>query len=68
MIPWATTNFNIYLDHNNQIAREILDYYFELKKKYSENGLSSNTVEQQILPPTTDEKIDEETEEQLVNE
>ncbi len=68
MIPWASTNFNLYLPHNNEIAREILDYYFELKKKYAENGLSSNNVEQQILPPTTDEKIDEETEEQLVNE
>ncbi|CAM5204428.1 Cell elongation-specific peptidoglycan D,D-transpeptidase OS=Ureibacillus acetophenoni OX=614649 GN=SAMN05877842_102181 PE=3 SV=1 [Ureibacillus acetophenoni] len=68
MIPWASTNFNLYLPHNNEIAREILDYYFELKKKYEDTGLSSNTVEQQILPPTTDDKIDEETEEQTVNE
>ncbi|CAM5212138.1 Cell elongation-specific peptidoglycan D,D-transpeptidase OS=Ureibacillus acetophenoni OX=614649 GN=SAMN05877842_102181 PE=3 SV=1 [Ureibacillus acetophenoni] len=49
MIPWASTNFNLYLPHNNEIAREILDYYFELKKKYEDTGLSSNTVEQQIL-------------------
>ena len=28
----------------------------------------TNTVEQTILPPTTDEKIDEDTEEQVVNE
>ncbi|MFY3793113.1 peptidoglycan D,D-transpeptidase FtsI family protein [Ureibacillus sp. MALMAid1270] len=68
MIPWASTNFNLYLPHNNEIAREILDYYFELKKKYEDTGLSSNTVEQQILPPTTDDKIDEETEEQTINE
>lgn len=68
VIPWASTNFNLYLDHNNQIAREVLDYYFELKKKYAENGLSSHSVEQKILPPTTDEKIDEETEEQIVEE
>ncbi len=68
MIPWVTTNFNIYQPHNNEIAREILDVYFELKEKYAENGISSHSVEQKILPPTTDEKIDEETEEQLVNE
>nr|WP_106779896.1 penicillin-binding protein 2 [Lysinibacillus timonensis] len=68
IIPWATTNYDLYLPHNNEIAREILDYYFELKEKYSENGISSSTVKQEILPPTTDEKIDEETEEQVVNE
>ncbi|HWL22920.1 MAG TPA: penicillin-binding protein 2 [Ureibacillus sp.] len=68
MIPWVTTNFELYLPQNNEIAREILDYYFELKKKYEENGLSSSTVEQKILPPTTDKKIDEETEEQVIEE
>lgn len=68
MIPWATTNFELYFPQNNEIAREILDYYFELKYKYAEKGISDSSVEQKILPPTTDEKIDEETEEQVVNE
>lgn len=67
VIPWASTNFN-YLSHNNQIAREVLDVYFELKQKYEQTGITDQAVEKPILPPTTDEKIDEETEEQVVNE
>ncbi|RTQ86312.1 penicillin-binding transpeptidase domain-containing protein [Lysinibacillus telephonicus] len=68
LIPWATTNFNIHLGEANEIAREMLDYYFELKEKYSKNGLSASAVKQEILPPTTDEKIDEDTVEEKVTE
>ncbi|RUL56982.1 penicillin-binding protein 2 [Lysinibacillus antri] len=68
LIPWATTNFNIHLNEGNEIAREVLDVYFNLKGKYSTEGLSSSSIKQQILPPTTGEKIDEDTEEQKVNE
>ena len=68
LIPWATTNYNISLPTGNQIAREVLDVYFELKDKYAKEGLSSSSVKQQILPPTTNEKIDENTKEQTVNE
>lgn len=68
LIPWATTNFDIYLPNNNIIAREILDYYFKLKEKYAKNGVSESSVEQKILPPTTNEKIDENTVEETVNE
>lgn len=68
LIPWATTNYNIHLSQANEIAKEMLDYYFELKEKYSKNGLSASAVKQEILPPTTDEKIDENTVEEKVNE
>ncbi|MEL4025528.1 penicillin-binding transpeptidase domain-containing protein [Lysinibacillus endophyticus] len=68
LIPWATTNFNVHLGQGNQIAREILDVYFNLKQKYEKDGITSSSVKQQILPPTTDDKIDEDTEEQKVNE
>lgn len=68
LIPWATTNYNISLPTGNQIAREVLDVYFELKDKYAKEGLSSSSVKQQILPPTSNEKIDENTKEQTVNE
>lgn len=68
LIPWATTNFDSHLGEANEIAREMLDYYFELKEKYSKNGLSASAVKQEILPPTTDEKIDEDTVEEKVTE
>ncbi|WP_442916898.1 peptidoglycan D,D-transpeptidase FtsI family protein [Lysinibacillus sp. 54212] len=67
MIPWATTNPKP-LPHANKIAREILDKYFELQKKYSENGISTNTVEQTILPAITKDKLDEDETEEKVNE
>lgn len=68
VIPWVTTNFSQYISHNNQIAREVLDVYFELKKKYASSKITDETVKKEILPPTTNEKIDEDTEEQVVNE
>lgn len=68
LIPWATTNYNISLPQGNQIAREILDVYFELKEKNVQNGLTSSSVKQPILPATTDEKIEEDTVEKTVNE
>lgn len=68
VIPWVTTNFTSYYDQNNQIAREVLDVYFELKEKYAKSELTDTVVDKKILPPTTDEKIDEETEDQIVNE
>lgn len=66
-IPWVTTN-DTTTSYNNQIAREVLDYYFELKKKYAQTGLTDEVVEKPILPPTSDEKIDEQSEEKVVNE
>lgn len=69
MIPWSTTYTSGNIPHpNNEIAREILDAYFELKKKNEKKGLTDEAVKQKILPPTTDEKIDEETEDEKVNE
>lgn len=67
VIPWVTTG-DTYTSYNNQIAREILDKYFELKYKYESNKITDQTVNKEILPPTTDEKIDEDTEEKVVNE
>lgn len=67
MIPWARTSFE-HLSHANIIAREVLDKYFELKKKNSENGISTSTVEQTIRPANTEEKLDEDETEEKVNE
>lgn len=69
IIPWATTiTKNNYLPHANQIAREVLDVYFELKEKNVQKGLTDESVKQKILPATTDEKIDENTEDKKINE
>ena len=59
IIPWVTTNFNVYLDHNNVIARRSLDKYFELKAKYETTKVSESNVEQPILPAITKDKIGE---------
>jgi hypothetical protein len=68
LIPWATTNYNIALPNASQAAREILDVYFELKEKNAQEGITTSTVKQEILPAPTGEKIDEDTEEKKVNE
>ena len=68
IIPWATTNFNVSLPHGNQIAREVLDVYFDLKKKYATDGVSTSSVDQQIIHPTTDEKLNEDEAVETVNE
>ena len=68
LIPWATTNLDLKLSHGNAIAKEVLDVYFDLKEKYAEEGITSSTVDQKILPATTGEKIDEDTKEETVNE
>lgn len=67
VIPWATTNPQP-LPHANKIAREILDKYFELQKKYSENGLTTSSVEQTIRSATSEEKLDEDETEEIINE
>jgi len=68
IFPWATTNYNISLPQAGQTAREIVDVYFELKEKYAKEGRTSSSVKQEILPATTGEKIDEDTEEEKVTE
>jgi len=68
IFPWATTNYNISLPTAAQTAREILDVYFELKDKYAKEGLTSSSAKQEILQATTGEKIDEDTEDEVVNE
>ena len=67
LIPWATTNFDIYLPHANQIAREIADKYFELQKKYSTDGVSTSSVDQKIIN-TNEEKLDEDEAVETINE
>ncbi|MFY0519623.1 peptidoglycan D,D-transpeptidase FtsI family protein [Lysinibacillus sp. UGB7] len=59
LIPWVTTNFKIYLDHNNEIARRSLDKYYELKDKYDSTKVNDSNVEPPILPAITKEKIGE---------
>ena len=67
--PWATTNFSNsnYLYHTNTTAREFLDAYFELKKKYAKEGLSSSKVEKPIIKDS-DEQLSEDEEVKTVNE
>jgi penicillin-binding protein A len=65
--PWATTNFDIYLPQGNETARELLDAYFDLKKKYVEDGLSSSKVEKPIIKSST-ETLNEDEDEETVNE
>ncbi|QDP99269.1 penicillin-binding protein 2 [Lysinibacillus fusiformis] len=60
VIPWVTTNFKIYLDNNNEIARRSVDKYYELKEKYDSAKVTDSNVEQPILPAITKEKIGEE--------
>ena len=68
IFPWATQNYNISLPTASQTAREIVDVYFKLKEKYAQEGRTSSSVKQEILPATTGEKIDENTEEETVTE
>ena len=67
IFPWATTNFNVHLSNANRTARELLDYYFELKKKYADEGLSTSKVDKPIIKDS-DEKLDEDEEVKTVNE
>jgi len=39
-----------------------------LKDKYAKEGLTSSSAKQEILQATTGEKIDEDTEDEVVNE
>lgn len=68
IIPWATTNFNQYLPQGNQIAREVLDTYFDLKKKYATDGISTSSVEQKMINATSEEKLNEDEAVETVNE
>lgn len=67
IFPWSTTNFSVHLSQANKAAREILDYYFELKEKYAKEGLTTSDVEKPIIKHS-DEKLEEDEEEQKVNE
>lgn len=69
MIPWMTTNISKSPPpYSSQLAREVLDTYFEIRDKNGKNGLTDESVKQKILPATSDEKIGEDTEEKTVNE
>ena len=67
IFPWATTNFDIYLPQGNETARELLDAYFDLKKKYVENGISASKVEKPIIKSST-ETLNEDEDEETVSE
>jgi penicillin-binding protein A len=67
VIPWATTNFDVSLPTANKIARESADAYFELQKKYAETGVSTPSTGQLILPTPTEEQLNEDEEEKVVN-
>lgn len=63
VIPWVTTDFSRYLSQNNEIAREIADYYFKLQEKYEKEGLVDNLTSQKILPPFSKDRLNEDEEE-----
>ena len=67
IFPWSTTNFDVHLGQANKAAREILDYYFELKEKYAEKGISTSSVEKPIIKDS-DEKLEEDEEVKTVKE
>ncbi|MEG0470925.1 MAG: penicillin-binding protein 2 [Solibacillus sp.] len=68
IFPWATTIFEKnYLPQANLVAREYADAYFELKQKYTEEGLSTSKVEKPIIK-TSDEKLEETEEVKTVQE
>lgn len=56
--PWATTDFDTYFTQGNETARELLDAYFELKKKYATEGLTASQVAMPIIKAST-ETLDE---------
>ena len=56
--PWATTDFDTYFPQGNETARELLDAYFELKKKYATDGLTQSQVAMPIIKAST-ETLDE---------
>ena len=68
VIPWATTNFDISLPTANRIARESVDAYFELQKKYTDTGVSTPATGQAILPTPTEDQLNEDEEEKVVNQ
>ncbi|KYG92233.1 penicillin-binding protein [[Bacillus] sp. KCTC 13219] len=68
VIPWVTTDFSVYLTQNNEIAREIADYYFELQKKYEQNGIKESSATQKILAPFSEERLDEDEEQKTATE
>ena len=65
--PWATTNFDLYLPQGNQTARELLEAYFDLKKNYASEGISTSKVDKPIIKDS-DKKLSEDEEVQTVNE
>lgn len=66
VIPWATTNFNIYLSNNNVIARKAVEAYFDIKAKNEK--AAENTSKQKIQPAITNDKIEEDEQEQMTTE
>lgn len=67
IFPWSTTNFDVHLGQANRAAREILDYYFELKEKYAKEGISTSSVDKPIIKDS-DEKLEEDEAVETVNE
>lgn len=66
VIPWSTTNFNIYLSNNNVIARKAVEAYFDIKAKNEK--AAENTPKQKIQPAITNDKIEEDEQEQMTTE
>ncbi|WP_341320513.1 penicillin-binding protein 2 [Solibacillus sp. FSL H8-0523] len=65
--PWATTDFDTYFPQGNETARDLLDAYFELKKKYATEGVTTSKVTMPIMRAST-EKLDEDQAVETVNE
>nr|WP_141680886.1 penicillin-binding transpeptidase domain-containing protein [Caryophanon tenue] len=66
LIPWATTVYNPSMTNASDIAREILDKYYEIKEKNMQIDPTIDGAQQKILPAYSEEKIQEEEQEQTV--
>lgn len=68
MIPSATTNLNVSLPTSSRVARAAADAYFELKEKYEKNGLTSSSVNHKMISTSSEDLLNEEDEEKVVEE
>lgn len=62
LIPWVTTVYNPSMTNASDIAREVLDKYYEIKEKNMKADIEVDGVQQKILPAYTKEMLQEDEE------
>ncbi len=69
VVPWASLESVYQTNYTSYLAREVVDTYFEMKKKNGQLKEVEHTSSQPIKPAFTDEKIDEnEANEEIIPE